>query len=109
MDTELQLMTVETLVTENRRYASTAGVSRNNRSAGFLPAFYDTETHAVAPSRFAGGGIAPVHLLDGLPAEWIESRDATGHVKAVKGTVVAGFLHEGHFYTREQAASMLRH
>jgi len=105
----LQLMTASTLATENRHYAGTTGVSRNNRHAGFIPAFCDMETRTVAPSRFASGMMAPVHVLDGLPPEWVRSHDAQGHVKSVKGSVVAGFLHDGRFYTREQAASLQVH
>jgi hypothetical protein len=108
-NSRLQLMTVATLESENTRFAGTAGVSQNNRSCGFIPAFCDMETHTVEPSRFTGGALAPVHLLDGLPPAWIESRNTAGHVTAVKGTVVAGFLLDGHFYTREQAAAMTRH
>jgi len=105
----LQLMTVSTLETENERYAGTTGISQNNRTAGFIPAFCDLETSVVEPSRFASGMLAPVHMLDGLPAEWIEERDMDGHVKAVKHTVIAGFLRDGRFYTREQAAAVTRH
>ena len=104
-----QLMTVNTLETENKLFAGTAGISQNNRSSGFIPAFCDMETNTVEPSRFASGVMAPVHLFDGLPAAWIKDRDAKGHVKAVKGSVIAGFLHEGRFYTREQAAALIVH
>lgn len=105
----LQLMSVTSLKTENRHYAGTTGISQNNRHAGFIPAFCDMETQSVEPSRFAGGAMAPIHVLDGLPAEWIRSRDEQGHVRAVKGSVVAGFLRDGKFYTREQAACMVVH
>lgn len=105
----LQLTTVATLKTENQQFSGTAGVSHNNRSCGFTPAFCNLETHAVEPSRFASGAIAPVHIIDGLPSDWIESWDAEGFVMAVKGSVIAGFLREGCFYTREQAASLTRH
>jgi hypothetical protein len=107
MDTELQLMSIDTLASENRQYAGTTGISQNNRSAGFLPAFCDLETLAVEPSRFASGAMAPVHVLDGLPAEWIVSRDDNGRVRSLKGSVIAGFLRDGRFYTREQAAQLL--
>ena len=108
-NSRLQLMTVKTLETQNRQFAGTAGISQNNRSSGFIPAFCDMETNTVEPSRFASGMMAPVHVLDGLPAAWIEDRDAKGRVKAVKGSVIAGFLHEGRFYTREQAAALVVH
>ena len=46
-----------------------------------------------------------MHLLDGLPEEWVVQRDTTGRVSAIKDTVIAGFLRNGLFYTREQAAA----
>jgi hypothetical protein len=46
-----------------------------------------------------------VHTLDGLPTKWIKQRDAEGHVTATIATVIAGFLRNGRFYTREEAAS----
>jgi hypothetical protein len=53
--------------------------------------------------------LAPIHLLCGLPAEWVVSRDAAGGVSAVKPSIVAGFLRDGRFYTREEAARACRH
>ena len=89
---------------QNRRFRGTGGVSRDGRSSGFVPAFFDTLTGTVYPSRFADGRPAPLHLLDGLPAELVETRSATGRVIAAKRTVLAGFLRNGRSYTREQAA-----
>lgn len=106
---KLQLMTIATLETENQQFSGTTGVSQNNRSCGFIPAFCNLETHTVEPSRFASGAMAPMHVIDGLPSDWIESWDSEGHVNTVKGGVIAGFLREGCFYTREQAASLTRH
>jgi len=45
-----------------------------------------------------------MHLLGGLPREWVVTRGDGNEVLAVKATVVAGFLHAGEFYTRDQAA-----
>ena len=106
---KLQFMSIATLETENQQFSGTTGVSQNNRSCGFIPAFCNLETHTVEPSRFASGAMAPVHVIDGLPSDWIESWDAEGHVNTVKGGVIAGFLLEGCFYTREQAAYLTRH
>ena len=99
-----QAMTVDTLRRENLAFVGTAGVSEENRGSGFLPAFYDVETRIAAVSRFADGRIAPMHLIEGLPAAWATERDASGRIKAVKSTVIAGFVRDGYFYTREQAA-----
>lgn len=78
-------------------------VSTGNHTAGFIPAFRDSAT-GVEPSRLPDGTQAPMHLLAGLPREWVVARDEGNEVLAVKATVVAGFLHAGLFYTREQAA-----
>jgi hypothetical protein len=99
-----RLMTAEKLKTENQRYRSSPAVSENNRCAGFAPAFQDRETGRTELSRFASGSLAPCHLIDGLPKDWVVARDAAGHTLAIKSSVVAGFVRGGCFYTREEAA-----
>lgn len=99
----------ERLRLENRTYAGSGGVSRHNRHRGFLPAFFDSETGRSVLSRFADGRVAPVHLLDGLPDEWVETRDRQGRVRSVRPGVIAGFVLDGRFYTREQAARAVLH
>lgn len=89
---------------QNRGYAGTGGVSANNRAAGFVPGFLDTRSGVAVPSRFANGLLAPVHVLEGLPEEWIVERNDEGlAVKACHG-VIAGFLRLGRFYSRDEAA-----
>ncbi len=99
-----QAVSAQTLQRENVRHHGTGGVSQGNGSFGFRPAFFDGETAAVYLSRFADGQPAPFHLLDGLPDEVVVSRNPTGRVAAVKQTLVSGFVLDGCFYTREQAA-----
>jgi hypothetical protein len=99
-----RLMTGDSLRKENLAYDGTGGVSGGNRTAGFIPAFRDTATGRVEPSRLADGTLAPMHLLAGLPREWVVAQGEGNEVLAVKATVVAGFLHAGAFYTRDQAA-----
>lgn len=94
---------------ENLAFANTGGISEHNRPQNFVPAFYDTETGLVAIARFADGTPAALHLLEGLPEEWIEERDASGRVLAIKDTVVSGFVREDRFYTRAQAAEAVGH
>ena len=98
-------MTRETLRTENQVFWGTGGRSEENRSSGFRPAFMDTQTSLVYPSRFADGRPAPFHMIDGLPDEVVMARDASGRVASVKSSVVAGFLCMGRFFTREEAAA----
>jgi hypothetical protein len=99
-----RMMTGERLKKENLAYGGTGGVSTGNRTAGFIPAFCDTATGRVEPSRLADGSLAPMHLLAGLPEEWVVARGEGDQVVAVKSTVVAGFLRLGAFYTRAEAA-----
>lgn len=102
-----QAMTIKTLVNDNRAFAGTPGVSRDCRRGGFLPGFLDRATGEIYLSRYADGRPARVHLLDGLPNELIVTRTGSGQVAAIKGSVIAGFVLDGEFYTREQVTLML--
>ena len=97
-------LTHQLLHLQNPVFRGSGGVSDENRSLGFRPAFYDMETGQVHPSCFANGVSAPMHLLDGLPAELVLARLDNGRVTAIKAGVVAGFMRHGHFFTRAQAA-----
>lgn len=92
------------LEAENQRFKGTGGVSEGNRERGFIPAFHDRHSGQSVISRYADGTPAPVHVLDGLPAEWIAEYDKTGHALTAREGVIAGFLRNGLFYTREEAA-----
>lgn len=92
---------------ENRVFEGTGGRSEENRGCGFEPAFFDNETGRIYRSRFADGRPAPCHLLDGLPDEVVVARDDRGRVAATKGSLVAGFLRGGEFYTRDDAVAAL--
>ncbi len=97
-------LTPAALLQQNEIFRGSGGVSEENRAQGFKPAFYDMETGVVHPSCFASGLPAPMHLLDGLPQELVLSRLDCGRVTVAKSGVVAGFVRQGHFFTREQAA-----
>jgi hypothetical protein len=101
-------MNVQSLRQQNAVHAGTGGVSRKNRSLGFRPAFLDFDTQTIYLSRFADGRPAPFHLLDGLPNEIVVDRTLCGRVAAVKASVIAGFVRDGFFFTREQAARAAR-
>jgi hypothetical protein len=100
-------LTETLLALETARFHGTGGVSENNRHLGFQPAFIDGERGTVYLSRFPDGRLAPCHLLDGLPAELVLARSEQGRVTQVKDSVVSGFVHDDHFYTRDEAAAML--
>lgn len=97
-------LTEQRLSLENERFAATAGVSHNNRTLGFLPAFRDRATGEVYLSRFADGRHAPIHLLEGLPDALLTRQPTIGGVRSVKNSVVSGFVRDGYFYTRVEAA-----
>jgi len=102
-------LTRKTLEDENRRYMGGGGISEENRGLGFLPAYLDSATGSIHPSCFRDGRRAPIHLLEGLPKRLVLRREPSGKVVALKGSVSAGFVREGRFYTREQAAmAMMR-
>ena len=97
----------ERLREENETFAGTGGVSENNCEARFVPAFRDSESGRVELARTEDGVRAPVHLLCCLPDEWVTERDDAGRILALKDSVVAGFVRDGQFYTREEAASLV--
>ena len=102
-----QTMTTCTLEMENHAFAGTHGISQRNAHMRFVPGFLDQETGSIYISRRDDGSPCLVHVLDGLPEHLVVKRNACGKVSAVKGSIVAGFLRDGRFYTREQAASVV--
>ena len=101
-----EMYTYEQLRDENEQFAGTGGVSENNCYARFAPAFRDAETGRVELAHLESGAIAPMHLLCGLPEEWVTGRDAAGQIAALKDSVVAGFVRDGLFYSRDEAAQL---
>ncbi len=99
-----RVMTKQRLVRENLAYRHTGGVSEENRCSGFVPAFRDIETGEIYPSLRADGCPVPFHCLDGLPDAVVLHRDTSGTPVTLKASLVAGFLRDGVFYTRDQAA-----
>jgi hypothetical protein len=86
-------------------HRGTGGVATENRHLGFLPAFKDSQTGNVYPSKYADGRAAPFHVLDGLPDDVVVARDRYGRASQVVGSIIAGFVLHGRFYTRDQAAA----
>ena len=94
------------LKAENRRHRGHGGVSEENRGIGFRPAFLDTRTLRIYPSRFMDGRPAPCHLLDGLPDELVEVRDTGGRALRAISSIVSGFVRDGRFFNRDEAAAV---
>ena len=99
-----RLMTLKRIADENAVYLGSGGRSQENAGLGFAPAFFDYATCTVYRSRFADGSDAPFHSLDGLPDAVVTHRAPTGRVIAAKPTLVSGFVRNGFFYTRANAA-----
>ena len=99
-----EFMNQQALQGETAAYSGTGGESAVSYANGFQPAFLDTRSLAVYLSRFSDGRLAPFHLLDGLPDAVVVSRNAWGRVESVRAGVVSGFVRDGEFYTREEAA-----
>ena len=90
-------------------FERTRGLSLHHDRHGFVPGFRDNATGALAVSRFADGSPAPLHVLDGLPEAWVTERDLQGRVTHTRSGLVSGFIRDGRFYTREEAARACRH
>lgn len=101
------LLNPQVLAEENCAFAGTGGISQENCVHGFIPGYLNTQSGEMAVSRFADGQPAPIHILEGLPDGWIQERSASGQVLQVKEGIIAGFILNGRFYTRQQAAKTL--
>lgn len=99
-------MNNKTLRFENLAFGGTNGVSQNNASAGFAPAFLNSKSGRIVISRTKGGCPAPIHLIDWLPEEWAESTREDGSIEKLIPEIVSGFSRNGRFYTREETASL---
>jgi hypothetical protein len=99
-------LTKNRLRRENLAFSGTGGVSSENRCKRFEPAFRDEATGRIEVSRFSDGRQAPMHLMDGLPPEWVIARDEGGRACELKQGIVAGFVRDGRFYTRDEAAAL---
>lgn len=100
----LHAMDGHRLVQENIRHMADGGISQNNAEHGFRAAFRDEESGRVVLARFEDGSPAPIHLLDGLPEEWVLERDEAGRISSVRPSITAGFVLNGRFFTRQEAA-----
>ena len=72
---------------------------------GFAPAYLNSETGEMMLSTFANGSPAPIHLLEGLPANWVTAQTEAGNPGGLKETVVSGYIRDDKFFTREHAAA----
>jgi hypothetical protein len=101
-------MNRQSLLDQNANFKGTMGVSLKNSSCGFIPAFRDGSTGRVELARFRNGEVAPMHLIAGLPVDWATTFDEDGDVASVKSTIVAGFVRDEQFFTRDEACDACR-
>ncbi|QIK36983.1 hypothetical protein GWK36_02070 [Caldichromatium japonicum] len=66
---------------------------------GFMPAFRHLGTGEIRLCRLVDGQLSMAHLLDSLPDDWIEERDADGHPASLISEVEPGFLRGSQFWT----------
>lgn len=65
---------------------------------GFLPAFRDLETGETHLSTNVDGTISPIHLIDGLPSDWVAEHDELGRPIELRHGVTPGFVRDGRFF-----------
>lgn len=102
-------LTLDDLAHQNQAYAGTGGTSQGNQGQGFSPAYMDAETGQIVLSTFTDGRPAPIHLLCGLPEEWMQDHASSSEMPKLKGSIVVGFVRDGQFYTRAEAAKVCAH
>lgn len=88
-------------------HSDAQGEQRNlcYRKWSLTPAFLDTRTGTIYPSTCPNGSPAPLHLLSSLPATLIQ-RDPNGKPIAPAQGVIVGYVRNGEFLTRDEAAQL---
>ena len=89
----------------SQAFRGTCGESLEAVRHRFLPAFIDLKDGRVELARLADGQPAPMHLICHLPLEWAVQCDAQGHVIELKDSIEAGFVRDGRYFSREEAAA----
>jgi len=102
-------LTLDDLAHQNQAYAGTGGTSQGNHAQGFSPAYMDAATGRIVISAFTDGRPAPIHLLGGLPEEWILEQSNSSDAPRLKESIVVGFVRGDRFYTRAEAAKACAH
>lgn len=90
---------------ESEPYNGTCGESVVACQHKFLPAFCNREDGRIELARLPNGKPAPMHLIAKLPKVWAARCDGKGNVLELIDSIVAGFVKNGRFYTREEAAA----
>ncbi len=94
----------QAVTAESRRYSGTCGESELACQNQFAPAFCNRADGRVELARLPNGNPAPMHLISALPQDWAARCDDKGHVLTLIDSIEAGFVKNGRFYSREEAA-----
>ena len=89
-------------------YAQLGGAVFRDASFGFMPAFKNLNTDEVHLCAHPSGELSVVHMLDSLPAYWVDEWGADGRPVNLKSGVIAGFMRFGEFYTLSEITHLLR-
>lgn len=103
-----QGLDAKTIEQESKRFLGRMGTSSEVNGSGFCPAFKDSNTGDVHPSRFADGTLATLHVLDGLPNHLVLERNNNGHVTKTVDWLITGFIKDNQFYTRMEVSNMIQ-
>jgi len=91
---------------EVKQFKGTGGISSENKlTAGFR----HKKTGEIFEAKDETGRNTSIHLLGGIPAKYVTEVDPRDGVTiAVSGDIEAGFIKDGKFLTREEAAQLTR-
>jgi hypothetical protein len=93
------MLTVAELKEQRGTYQTVSGKSLSDLCIGFMPAFRDVTTGETHLALRPDGSLSPVHLIDGLPSNWVSKWDSNGRAMGLKSTIVAGFFRGERFYS----------
>ena len=103
-----RMLTSDDVIQQSMAYRGTGGVSAENSAYGYCPAFFDRDNGRIYVSHDVVEKTVSSHRFDGLPEDCVVERDHQGRPCAVKGSLVVGFVKDGHFFTREQVAQLIQ-
>lgn len=102
-------MNNQTSATEYLAPHSAQNVKAISNQSRFVPAFMDKRNGRIEIARTRVGLPATYHVIEWLPREWASTVTDTGRVSCLHPQIVSGFVHNGIFYTREEATKFKRY
>lgn len=80
-------------------YQKISGFNLSSLCVGLVPAFRDLSTNETHLSMNADGIISPIHLVEGLPIDWVTEWDTSGFPVSLRPGIIAGFFRGEKFFT----------